>query len=130
MECGTGFCGGSCPNTCAPGQVCVSNICEDVFANPREDTIWAMFNKGCIRLNTELLSESRGDVYLIYGIPWDTEILIESNFDLTIGEYEWDIFGCYPSVAEIKIVYQNSGDIIYSEQFKIVSPTNSLSDEC
>ena len=55
---------------------------------------------------------------------------IVSSFDLTSGEYEWMIYGCYPGTVRIVIIYSVSGDIQVSEDFTLWSPATGFAHTC
>lgn len=140
-ECGTGDCGGTCLNTCAPGDVCSGNVCVEgctgsacsIFSLPEATSKWSVYHTGCITWDIDALQERYGDIYLEYGIESSGSSQmreIVSSFDLSLGEYEWLVFGCYPGKVRIVIVYTSSGNTEASPEFNLYSPSSRYSNTC
>ena len=55
---------------------------------------------------------------------------IVSSFDLTSGEYEWMIHGCFPGIVRIVIIYSVSGDVQVSKEFSLWNPSAELAHTC
>ena len=132
LECGTGFCGGDCLDTCSESEVCIVNSCEHFFTVPSSASKWSIYHTGCIKWNVDALQETHGDIYLEYGMDDGPSKMKEivSSFDLTSGEYEWMIYGCFPGTVRIVIIYSVSGDVQVSKDFTLWSPSTRFAHTC
>ena len=129
FECGSGVCGGDC-GTCSAGDVCSVNTCEEFYSSPKSHTKWSIYHSGCIRWDTANLEENIGDIFLEYGSSFSLSREIASSVDLTTGEHEWIIYGCFPSTARIVIVYQGSGNTQVGQEFTLYGPSTGFSETC
>ena len=130
LECGTGVCGGDC--TCSESEVCIANSCEPFFTVPSSASKWSIYHTGCIKWNVDALQETHGDIYLEYGMEDGPSKMKEivSSFDLTSGEYEWLIYGCFPGTVRIVIIYSVSGDVQVSKNFTLWNPSTGFAHTC
>ena len=132
VECGVGSCGNACPDTCSSTDTCFDNTCSNFFTLPRSTSKWSIYHTGCIKWNIDGIYEPRGDIYLEYGLDTGSSHMKEivSSFDLSLGEYEWMVYGCFPGTVRIVVVYSNSGKTQVSKEFKLHNPSSQISNSC
>jgi len=76
------------------------------------------------------LSETTGKISLEFGSSFSQSMTIKSNADLTIGQIEWIVHGCYPGEARIAITLASSGEVKYSEEFQLIRPLANKDNFC
>lgn len=103
------------------------------FSEPIAETQWSIYKPQCIRwdINTIDQSETTVTLSLEYGPDFAREFVIKENIFVTLEQYEWKVVGVLPgSTSRIKMKFNSSGKVRYSETYVIAPPFLPYSNPC